>query len=336
LDSIDDVDVVAVCDRDNDRLERVRGRVPNAALLHDAEDVLDTLTCDAVVIATPTRTHYALAKRALEQGLHVFVEKPLATNVEECHELIELARERNLRLFVGHVFLYSAPVAKLKSLVSSGDLGDICYIAASRLNLGPVRQDVNALWDLAPHDVSIMLDLIESKPTSVSCTGLAHLNPSIHDVCSVSIDFEHQQMGIIHLSWLDPRKKREMTVVGSKKMAVYNDLEPLEKVKVYDIGVEAPDDADSFGEFQFTYRYGDTYAPRIKEHEPLKVECQAFIDAVVNEETPKTDGWNGLEVVSVIEAAQKSLLSEGERVEIKPESHRVSVVANVGLRTVNH
>jgi predicted dehydrogenase len=240
--------------------------------------------------------------------------------------LIELAEEHHVTLFVGHVFLYSAAVAKLKKLVKDGDLGDICYIASSRLNLGPVRQDVNALWDLAPHDVSIMLELIEELPTEVSCSGLAYLNGEVHDVCSLTLHFDNSQLGIVHVSWLDPRKKREMTVVGSRKMVVYDDLEPLEKVKVYDIGVDVPQDADSFGEYQFTFRYGDTYSPRLIQFEPLKAECSNFIQSVIDGSAPRTDGYNGLHVVSVIEAAERSLNNAGGRVK----------VARVSLPAVTH
>lgn len=316
LEGTENCEVVAVCDRHEQRLKSVSQRVPDALAFHDADDVLDPFLVDAVVIATPTKTHYPLARRAIEQGLHVFVEKPMATSVEECSELIQLAEEHQVTLFVGHVFLYTAAVAQLKKLVDGGDLGDICYIASSRLNLGPVRQDVNALWDLAPHDVSIMLELIEELPTEVSCSGLAYLNGEVHDVCSLTLYFDGLQLGIVHVSWLDPRKKREMTVVGSRKMAVYDDLEPLEKVKIYDIGVEAPQDADSFGEYQFTFRYGDTYSPRLFQCEPLKTECCSFIKSVAEGSTPRTDGYNGLHVVSVIEAAQQSLNTDGGRVKV--------------------
>ncbi len=316
LDSIENCELVAVCDRDEERLRTVSQRVPDVLTLRDASAVIDPLLVDAVVIATPTKTHYPLARQAIEQGLHVFVEKPLATSVEECSELIRLAEEQQVTLFVGHVFLYSAAVAKLKKLVNEGDLGDICYIASSRLNLGPVRHDVNALWDLAPHDISIMLELIEDVPTEVSCSGLAYLNGKVHDVCSLTLHFENSQLGIVHVSWLDPRKKREMTVVGNRKMAVYDDLEPLEKVKVYDIGVEVPQDADSFGEYQFTFRYGDTCSPRLIQSEPLKAECRNFVESVISGSRPRTDGYNGLQVVSVIEAAQRSLYNGGGRVKV--------------------
>jgi predicted dehydrogenase len=220
-------------------------------------------------------------------------------------------------LFVGHVFLYSAAVAKLKQIVASGELGDIYYISSKRLNLGPVRRDVNALWDLAPHDLSIILELMGCSPTSVSCSGLAYLDQKIHDVCNLTIQFPENRIGIVHVSWLDPHKRRVMTVVGSKKMAVYDDIEPLEKIRIYDTGVHPTSDASTFGEFLYSYRYGDIHIPRIEDGEPLKREIRCFIDAIVSGTRPKTDGWNGLRVVEVIEAADKSLRDSGGHVAIR-------------------
>ena len=313
---IDNCNATAVCDLNTSRLAHVKNQFPDIETVTDSELVLDREKVDAVVIATPTKTHFELARTALKRGIHTFVEKPLATTSVECQELIDLAEENGCKLFVGHVFLHSAPVKKLKQLVTSGDLGDVCYISSSRLNLGPVRHDVNALWDLAPHDISIMLELMDSPAYSVSCSGLAYLNPKLHDVCSLTIDFQNSRMGIIHVSWLDPHKKRVMTVVGDRKMAVYDDLEPLEKIRVYDIGIDAPSYSDTFGEFQFSYRYGDIHSPRLEQSEPLKTECQHFIESIVDDVIPKTDGQNGLEVVRVIEAAEKSLKNDGGHVVI--------------------
>ncbi|MCA9245488.1 MAG: Gfo/Idh/MocA family oxidoreductase [Planctomycetales bacterium] len=306
--------VVVTCDRDTKRLEQIGAQFPTIRRTTESDEVLDSDVVDAVVIATPTRTHHRLATQALEAGLHVFVEKPLATSTEECRELIALADDRQRTLFVGHVFLHSTPVQALRELVASGELGDLYYIASKRLNLGPVRHDVNALWDLAPHDLSIMLDLIGHSPASVSCSGLAYLNPRVHDVCNLTLNFADQKMGIVHTSWLDPRKDRVMTVVGSKKMAVYNDLEPLEKIKVYDIGIDALPYPASYGEFQFSYRYGNTFSPRLNEAEPLMAECSDFIRCIRDGERPYTDGRNGMAVVEVLEAADKSLSLGGARV----------------------
>jgi predicted dehydrogenase len=314
FDGLEDCAATIVCDLNTSRLAHVQKQFPDIEAVTDSEVVFDREKVDAVVIATPTKTHFQLARTALRKGLHTFVEKPLATTSPECRELIDLAEVNGCKLFVGHIFLHSAPVNKLKELVSTGDLGDVCYISSSRLNLGPVRRDVNALWDLAPHDISIMLELLHSPAYSVSCSGLAYLNPQLHDVCALTIDFQNSRMGIIHVSWLDPHKKRVMTVVGDKKMAVYDDLEPLEKIRIYDIGIDAPAYCDSFGEFQFSYRYGDIHSPRLEQTEPLKTECQHFIDSIVEDVIPKTDGYNGLEVVRVLEAAEISLKNGGGHV----------------------
>ena len=309
--------VAYICERDTEKLRSICKRFPDVIGTTDDADVLRRDRVDAVVIATPTKTHFKLAHRALDQGLHTFVEKPLATSGQECADLIELAAANERVLFVGHVFLYSAAVAKLKEVVASGELGEICYISSTRLNLGPVRHDVNALWDLAPHDMSIILELMGASPTSVSCSGLAYLDRNIHDVCNVTMQFPNNRIGIVHVSWLDPNKRRMMTIVGNRKMAVYDDIEPLEKIRIYDNGVEAAPYTSSFGEFLYSYRYGDIHSPRIKEVEPLKAEARSFIDAIVSGTRPKTDGLNGLRVVEVIEAADKSLRNGGGHVPIE-------------------
>ena len=322
LDGLPGCSVTALCDLNVDRLKDFCDRIPTAFGTTDVSKILTRDSVDAIVIATPTKTHFELARQALSQGIHTFIEKPLATSSQECQQLIELAEANNLKLFVGHIFLHSAPVAKLKEMVLNDEFGEIYYMSSTRLNLGPVRHDVSALWDLAPHDISIMLELMGSAPVSVNCSGLAHLNASIHDVCTLNMQFENNRMGIVHVSWLDPHKKREMTVVGSKKMAIYNDLEPLEKIKVYDNGVEyqngSKDSDGTFADFQVSYRYGDMFCPRIVEVEPLKAELRDFVDCIVDDKSPKTDGRNGLDVVRVIEAANFSLVENLGDVELAP------------------
>jgi predicted dehydrogenase len=333
-----DCKVVYVCDRDTERLSKLCSRFPEVIGTHDYAQVLRRDRVDAVVIATPTKTHFHLAQLALSQGIHVFVEKPLATSGSECSQLIELAEANRCVLFVGHVFLYSAAVLKLKEIVASGELGDICYISSTRLNLGPVRRDVNALWDLAPHDVSIILELLGSSPTSVSCSGLAYLDEKIHDVCNVTMKFPNNRMGIIHVSWLDPHKRRVMTIVGNRKMAVYNDIEPLEKIRIYDNGVETQPFNGSFGEYLYSCRYGDILSPRINESEPLKAEAREFINGILSGSRPKTDGWNGLRVVEVIEAADRSLHSGGEHVAVQTAASptlKVAAIENIQPAFIN-
>jgi predicted dehydrogenase len=297
-------------------LVKITDRFPGARPTQDAQEVIQGGLVDAVAIATPTVTHFDLAAAALEQGLHVFVEKPLARNREQCQELIELAEAKDRVLFVGHVFLHSAPVIKLRELVQSGELGHVYYLSCKRLNLGPIRRDVNSLWDLAPHDISMMLYLLNQDPVAVSCSGLAYLNPSVHDVCNLTLHFPDNKIGIVHVSWLDPRKQRIMTVVGDQKMAVYDDLD-LEKIKVYDKGVVPPKDASDFGEFQFSFRHGGMYSPHLAETEPLKAECGDFIRCICENAVPLTDGRNGLQVVKVLEAAEQSLHQGGNIVAVE-------------------
>jgi len=317
--SVPDCEVTIVCDRDESRLVEMQSLFPDVKTTLFDHDVLSRQVVDAVVIATPTRTHYALAKTALDEGLHTFVEKPLATSSWECRDLIDRARQSERILFVGHVFLYSAAVGKLKELVQNGELGDVCYLSASRLNLGPVRQDVSALWDLAPHDISIFLDVLKQIPVEVSCSGLAYLSDDLHDVCNLTLHFANRCLGIVHVSWLNPRKTREMTIVGNKKMAIYDDIEPLEKIKVYDNGVHPQPYPSTFGEFQFSYRYGDTYSPHLQQVEPLKAQAENFVRCALSGDTPTTDGSNGLHVVRVIEAAERSLLNNGARVALETD-----------------
>jgi predicted dehydrogenase len=332
FDSLPSTRVTAVCDSDTTRIAALTSRLPELFATPDAEALLSRDRVDAVVIATPTGTHHQLAKQALQQGLHTFVEKPLATTSDECEELIELARAQGVQLFVGHIFLYTAAVAKLKELVDSNHLGEMAYISSTRLNLGPVRKDVNALWDLAPHDISIILHLVGNLPASVNCQGVAYLNQRVHDVCTLTMHFPSGLMAIVHTSWLDPNKVRRMTVVGNRQMAVYDDLEPLEKIKIYDKGIEAPAYHTDFAEFQISYRYGDTHSPRLMEEEPLRAECRHFIDCIQTDIQPKSDGHNGLDVVRVLEAADASLRNGGGRVEMGAVSGTVSERANAPIR----
>ncbi len=334
--SLPGAQLAALCDLSADRLHHVSTQYPNAYTTHDADELLRSRRIDAVVIATPTRTHHALAMKALHQGLHTLVEKPLATSAAQCEDLITLAEAKGAVLSVGHVFLHSAPVVTLKKLIASGELGNICYISSVRLNLGPVRHDVNALWDLATHDISIVLHLMDTLPVSVNCQGMAYLSKRVHDVCSLTLQFPNGTMALIHVSWLDPNKRRLMTVVGDKKMAVFDDIEPLEKIKLYDKGVEPPPYTDSFADFQYSYRYGDTYCPRLQQVEPLKAECQHFLECIREGKQPKTDGRNGLDVVRVLQAAQSSLLDSGGRVEVQQYSQPAVLASpisrEVGLR----
>jgi predicted dehydrogenase len=303
-------EVSMVVDRDPKRLAQIQQTHPDVAVTNDYLDLLNS-DVDAVVVATPVSTHFRLAWDALRHGKHVLVEKPLARTRAECQALIDLARSRGLTLMVGHTFEYNPAVETLKSMVESNELGRVYYAYSLRTNLGIFQKDINVMWDLAPHDISIMLYVLGHSPSSVSAVGEAYVQPGIQDVAHMTLNFPNQVQAHIHVSWLDPCKVRRITVVGSKKMVVYDDVEPLEKIKVYDKGVDKPDHTDTYGEFQLSYRYGNITIPQIPAHEPLKLECAHFAECIVNERTPRSDGHSGLRVVKVLEGAQISLLNGG-------------------------
>ena len=316
FDSIPDCEIVSICDLDEGNLDNITNRYPYVNRYNDFDDMLAREDLDGVVIATPTATHYGLAKKALESGLHVFVEKPLTVESRESQELIDIAAARGLVVFVGHIFLHSAPVMKLRELIASGELGEISYISCKRLNLGPVRSDVSALYDLATHDISIVLHLLGQQPSTVCCQGLDHIKDGVHDVINLSMKFPNNKMGMVHCSWLDPRKERVITVVGDQKMAVYDDLGE-EKIRIYDKGVNVHSKSGELAEFQLSYRHGDMYSPWIKQQEPLRSECSEFVRCIVESDTPRTDGVNGLQVVEVLEAANESLMNDGTPVPLE-------------------
>ncbi len=308
------------CDPDEARLRHMRSLYPHLQTVADFEAVLADEEVQAVAIATPVRLHYPLARACLEKGKHVFIEKPMAASVRECQELLDLAGERGLHIMVGHTFLYSPPVRKIKEIVSRGVLGEVFYVSARRLNLGLFQQDINVTWDLAPHDISIILYVLGEVPSAVACQGQSHLNPQVEDVSVLTMRFERGGFAIVQSSWLDPNKVREMTFVGSRRMLVYNDLEPNEKIKIYDKRVETPPYYDSFADFHYSYHYGDIYSPYLKMYEPLRAECQNFIDALNQTAECESDGRNGLQVVSVLEAASRSLKAGGAMVPLEERS----------------
>lgn len=315
--SIPGVKLAAICDLDAERLNRVHTQFTTLYATRSVDELLGQ-PLDAVVIATPISTHYPLAKKALERGLHTFVEKPLATSPGQAETLVHLAEAQGVVLFVGHTFLYTPAISKLKELIVGGELGQLCYMSSTRVNLGRIQRDVSALWDLACHDVSIILHLMGTSPISVNCQGLAFLNGTVHEVCSLALRFENKSLATVHVSWLHPRKTRELTIIGDKKMAVYDDTAPLEKVKIYDMGVERAAGADCFADFQ--YRYEGTYSPPLIEVEPLAVECRHFIDSIREGIRPQTDGRNGLEAVRILHAAEQSLFNGGGRVCVARDS----------------
>jgi predicted dehydrogenase len=312
-----------MCDISRDRLKHMRGLYPEVKGETDYNHMLNGVGLDAVVIATSVRFHYAMAKASLLAGKHTFIEKPMASSTAQCEELVAIAKEKGLILMIGHTFLYSPAVRKIKQIVDSGDIGEIRYICARRLNLGLFQKDINVAWDLAPHDLSIILAIMGEVPLTVNCRGSAHVTPGIEDVTSMSLSFRRDRSAIVHSSWLDPRKIREMTIVGSKRMIVYDDVAPLEKIRVFDTRVERPPHYDTFAEFHYAYHYGDVYSPYIKQEEPLKTECQHFLDCIRTGKTPLTNGERGLELVRILEASSASLKLDGSPITLNPPAPAV-------------
>jgi len=309
-----DCSLKLICDTSEQRLRHMRRLHPDVPSTTRFEDVLNDDEIDAVVIATPVRFHYDMGKACLSMGKHTFIEKPMTRTEAGGEELVSLAERQGLVLMVGHTFLFSPAVRRMKEIIDSGDIGQVQYISARRLNLGLFQKDINVAWDLAPHDISIILHLLEELPISVSCQGNSHVTRGIEDVTMMYLTFSNDRCAFIQNSWLDPKKVRQMTVVGSRRMIVYDDTEPLEKLKIYDTRVEVLPHYDSFAEFTYSYHYGDVYVPYIKQDEPLKLECQHFLECIREGSTPITSGRHGLDVVRVLEAAGDSLQQQGSSV----------------------
>ncbi len=322
--SLPECQLKMMCDISRDRLHHLRTLYPEVEGETQYEHLLNGASLDAIVVATAVRLHFPMAKASLLAGKHTLIEKPLACSTAECEELIDLARKQGLVLMVGHTFLYSAAVRKIKEIIDHRDIGDIRYISSRRLNLGLFQKDINVAWDLAPHDLSIILHIMQERPRSINCRGTAHITPGIEDVTSMNLQFAKERSAVIQSSWLDPRKVREMTIVGSKRMIVYDDVAPQEKIRIFDVRVERPPHYDTFGEFQYAYHYGDMYSPYIKQDEPLKTECQHFLDCIHHSTTPLSDGTKGLEVVQILEASSESIKLDGAPIELAARAARPS------------
>lgn len=322
-------ELAVVCDADDASRARAGSTHPQARLTADWQDLLDDSTVDAVMVALPIALHHRFALEALRAGKHVLVEKPLATSVAECDELAEEAARRDLVLMVGHTFEYSESVRAIGRYLAEGELGELYYVSMRRANLGIVRSDANAMWNLAPHDVSILCSWLDAKAVRVAATGAAWLQDDIEDVVFLSIEFEGGVLGHVHCSWLDPNKIREATIVGSRKMAVYDDVAPDEKIRIYDKGVErsggdhpSMGSYETFGRFQMLARAGDVLIPKIQMREPLAVQTAHFAECILDGVAPLTGPASGRRVVAILEAAQRSLDAGG-----RPEAIAVDAAA---------
>jgi predicted dehydrogenase len=309
--------VVSAADLDSNRLNNVGKLFPDLKLVRDYQEILADSAVDALVIATPTRTHYKIAREALEAGKQVLVEKPLCLTAAEGVELVRLAAEHSLILMVGQVFLFNNGILKLKECIQYGDLGKIYCIGSTRTNLGPIRQDVNAVYDLASHDIAIFNFLLGSRPREVSAVGEAFLQKGIEDLAFISMRYSEEVLARIQVSWLDPRKVREITIVGDKKMITWDDLATVGPVQVYDKGVVREPYYEDYGHFHLLAREGDITIPRVKLEEPLKNQARYFINSIKKGSIDVSDGTSGLDVVRVIEAIQQSLKERGAPIKVE-------------------
>ena len=312
------VEVVAACDQRVDVCRQLAGLYPGIRTTQDFRELLADNAIQGIVIATETSQHFELAAAALKADKHVFVEKPMAQNVEEASQLVKLSQDRDRRLMVGHLLLYHPAFRYVENMIDEGNLGEIFYMYSVRVNLGIIRQRENALESLAPHDLSIALRFLKSDPVAVSANGQAYLQREIQDVAFATVHFGDGKLAHIHTSWLDPHKVRKVTVVGSKKMAVIDDVESTEKVRIYDKGVDLKPGEKRYVDYAdaMTIRSGDIHIPKIDMREPLRLECEHFVECIRTGNTPRSDGGNGLAVVKILEAAQKSLADRGATVEL--------------------
>ncbi len=310
--NVEGVRIAAVSDRNPDALKRAQKALPGVDLVSDHRQITTSPEIDAVAVVTPVSQHFHLAKEALQNGKHIFVEKPFTATAAEAEELIELAARKNLIIMVDHTFLFTGAVRKMKELIARGELGDLCYYDSMRVNLGLFQHDVNVIWDLAPHDLAIMDHLIPVQPEGILATGGNHYTPHEY-VAYLTIHYGQNIIGHLNVNWLSPVKVRTTLVGGEKKMLVWNDLDPDMKIKVYDKGVEIRN-REGVYDLLVSYRSGDMWAPRLDQTEALKLEAEYFVDCVKNGRTPFNDGQAGMRIVRMLESAQKSLRNHGEPV----------------------
>ena len=313
--AVEEAQVAKICDLRPEALKRAAKANPHVEVVSDVRDVVEASDIDAVVIATPVSTHFELAKRALEHDKHVFVEKPFTSTTDQARELIELGDKKDRKIMVDHTFLFTSPVRKIKQLIDEGALGELYYYDSMRVNLGLFQHDVNVVWDLAPHDLSIMDFLIKDKPVAIAANGIAHLGNGLHNVAYVTAHFANSMIAHFNVNWLSPVKVRMTLIGGSKKMVVWNDLVTDEKIRVYDKGIEVKG-GEGLYNLLVGYRSGDMWAPRLDYTEALKTEAEYFVRCVLRNETPFNDGYAGLRVVRMLEACTESMAHGGKLVNL--------------------
>lgn len=308
--SLDDIEGVVACDKDASRLDRMRRQFPGIETSSDHMDVIARPDIDLVAIATPVSLHFEIAKLALNTGKHCFIEKPITSSVAEARELVELAEAKGLTLFVDHTFIYTGAVRKMKEIITSGRLGDIYYFDSVRVNLGLFQHDVNVIWDLAPHDLSIMDYLLEEKPVAVSAIGSCHVGNGLEDIAYLTLTFESDLIAHFHVNWLAPLKIRKTLIGGTRSMIVYDDTEASEKVKIYDKGIDVTTREGVYNTL-VQYRTGDMVSPKLEQDEALAVGTRHFVDCVKEKKRPTTDGQSGINVVRILEASELSIKNQG-------------------------
>jgi predicted dehydrogenase len=309
--------VTRVCDQRLERLDSIKQRYPLISTHATLSDLLRDKRMTAVVVSTPADTHCEITKACLAAGKHVLVEKPLTTTVQDAEELIRLAADTGQVLMVGHTFLYNAGIRKMRELVTGEEFGKVYYLHATRTNLGPVRQDVNAVWDLATHDIAIFNYILDAVPTQVSAVGSRLLESGREDVAFISLAYPREVIGNVHVSWADPNKVREVVAVGSMRRIVFDDLNNLERIRIYEKGISPQQEAGSFGEYRLLTRDGDIISPRVEPSEPLKNQAAHFVECIANGRSPLSDGRNGLDVVRVLIAVDESIANHGAPVEVQ-------------------
>ena len=308
------VEKVIACDQRTDRLDFIKAKSPSVLVSGSYEEMLKS-DIDAVVIATPVQSHYTIAKQALEAGKHIWVEKPFTSTSQQAEELLEIAEKKNLRIFIDHTFIYTGAVRKMKEIVTKGELGKILHFDSVRINLGLFQKDINVIWDLAPHDLSIMNYVLSHlKPTAVSANGIANYNGK-ENIAHISLYFEENCFAHFHVNWTSPVKIRRMIVGGDKKMLVFDDMENFEKIKVYDAGVDIQNTASIY-QALVQYRLGDMYSPKVMQTEALELAAKEFLDSIEENRDPLTNGKDGLEVVKILEVADLSLQNKGQLYDI--------------------